>query len=77
MKWLVHIDKAMPDQWQAAAWKLERRYYKDYGANAHMRELEERIENMEKNNGREKAEELDKGNAHEKGSTPPGIERCT
>ncbi len=59
MKWLVHIDKAMPDQWQAAAWKLERRYYKDYGANAHMRELEERIENMEKNHGREKAEELD------------------
>lgn len=33
MKWLALIDKAAVEdgQWQAAAWKLERRYPRDYG----------------------------------------------
>lgn len=31
IKWLAMIDKAAIEQWQAAAWKLERRYPKDYG----------------------------------------------
>jgi hypothetical protein len=31
IKWLALIDKAAADTWQAAAWKLERRYPKDYG----------------------------------------------
>jgi hypothetical protein len=31
MKWLQMIDDAMPENWQAAAWKLERRYPDDYG----------------------------------------------
>lgn len=31
IKWLALIDKAAADTWQAAAWKLERRYPQDYG----------------------------------------------
>lgn len=31
IKWLAVIDKAAADSWQAAAWKLERRYPNDYG----------------------------------------------
>lgn len=31
IKWLALIDKAAVDTWQAAAWKLERRYPRDYG----------------------------------------------
>ena len=31
IKWLALIDKAAVDTWQAAAWKLERRYPEDYG----------------------------------------------
>ncbi len=30
-KWLDKIEDASESQWQAAAWKLERRYPKDYG----------------------------------------------
>lgn len=29
--WLAKIEKAASKSWQAAAWKLERRYPKDYG----------------------------------------------
>jgi len=29
--WLAKIEKAAIDHWQAAAWKLERRYPNDYG----------------------------------------------
>ena len=31
VKWLALIDKAAAETWQAAAWKLERRYPGDYG----------------------------------------------
>ena len=31
IKWLAVIDKAALEQWQAAAWKLERRYPREYG----------------------------------------------
>lgn len=31
MRWLALIDQAATMQWQAAAWKLERRYPEDYG----------------------------------------------
>ena len=31
IKWLAVIDKAAADSWQAAAWKLERRYPNEYG----------------------------------------------
>jgi len=31
VKWLALIDKAADTTWQAAAWKLERRYPSDYG----------------------------------------------
>lgn len=32
--WLAHIDAAMKDgSWQAAAWKLERRYYEHFSSN--------------------------------------------
>ena len=35
IKWLAVIDKAALDQWQAAAWKLERRYPREYGRQVH------------------------------------------
>jgi hypothetical protein len=31
VKWLAKIEAAAADHWQAAAWKLERRYPQDYG----------------------------------------------
>jgi hypothetical protein len=31
IKWLAKIEAAANDHWQAAAWKLERRYPNDYG----------------------------------------------
>lgn len=31
VRWLSKIDEAMEVQWQAAAWKLERRFPEDYG----------------------------------------------
>ncbi len=31
--WLQVIENAMKDSWQAAAWKLERRFYKYYSTN--------------------------------------------
>jgi hypothetical protein len=31
IKWLAMIDKAAVETWQAAAWKLERRYPQNYG----------------------------------------------
>ncbi len=31
VKWLARIEQATSEHWQAAAWKLERRYPKDYG----------------------------------------------
>jgi hypothetical protein len=35
VRWLAVIDKAAVEQWQAAAWKLERRYPRDYGRQVH------------------------------------------
>ena len=35
VRWLAVIDKASAEQWQAAAWKLERRYPRDYGRQIH------------------------------------------
>lgn len=35
IKWLAVIDRAAAEQWQAAAWKLERRYPRDYGRQVH------------------------------------------
>ena len=35
IKWLAVIDKASIEQWQAAAWKLERRYPREYGRQVH------------------------------------------
>lgn len=33
--WLARIEEAAKSQWQAAAWKLERRYPQDYGRTVH------------------------------------------
>lgn len=45
LKWLDVIDKAMDaENWQAAAWKLERRYYKHYGNNPVVREEIKQVE---------------------------------
>lgn len=36
VQWLAKIEKAANDgAWQAAAWKLERRYAREYGRNVH------------------------------------------
>lgn len=37
VKWLAMIEKAAVESWQAAAWKLERRYPGDYGRNDKLR----------------------------------------
>lgn len=47
LMWLDKIDKAMAESWQAAAWKLERRYYKHFSNNAQSIEHEERIRKLE------------------------------
>lgn len=45
-----HSDKVSDnvDRWQADAWMLERRWYKHYGSNVHLHELEERMKGVEK-----------------------------
>jgi len=45
--WLDKIDKAMVDSWQAAAWKLERRYYKYFSNNAQLIDQEGRLKVLE------------------------------
>jgi transposase len=47
LKWLDFIDKAMLESWQAAAWKLERRYFKHFSNNAQAIEHEERLSQIE------------------------------
>jgi hypothetical protein len=44
-----HSDKVSDnvDRWQADAWMLERRWYKHYGANVHLHELEDRMKKVE------------------------------
>lgn len=39
IKWLALIDKAATDSWQAAAWKLERRYPETFGRRVVQNEL--------------------------------------
>lgn len=39
IKWLALIDKAAAETWQAAAWKLERRYPEDYGRSVVRQEI--------------------------------------
>jgi len=55
LKWLEVIDKAMTDQWTAAAWKLERRYYEEFGTNPQTREemkkMDEAIADLKKKYG--------------------------
>jgi hypothetical protein len=59
--WLDKIDKAMNDGvWQAAAWKLERRYYRHFSNHAPIVEMEERIRKMEESLSRK-----DDGNGEE------------
>lgn len=46
--WLDKIDKAMNEgAWQAASWKLERRYHKHFSVHAPLLAMEERINKME------------------------------
>lgn len=42
VKWLIKIEKAASDgNWQAAAWKLERRYPKEYGRTVHEHKIDD------------------------------------
>lgn len=47
LMWLDKIDKAMTESWQAAAWKLERRYNKYFSVNAQSIEYEQRLNKLE------------------------------
>lgn len=48
LRWLAKIEKASDEgEWTAAAWKLERRFYKDYNNNLLQRENDERLEKLE------------------------------
>ncbi len=47
VKWLTKIDKAMEEQWQAAAWKLERRHNKYFSSQTAVLELNERLDKLE------------------------------
>jgi len=47
--WLEKIDEASAKgQWQAAAWKLERRHYKHFGRSADVMELAKQMDRIEK-----------------------------
>lgn len=83
--WLDKIDAAMVEQWQAAAWKLERRYYKDFSSNPLVRKelktLEKKLKRIEKRHRQGdvnvkiiEAKELDKGSNKTQRCITQGIE---
>ena len=43
----TEVIAARPERWQADAWLLERRWYKYFGANAQVNELNERLARLE------------------------------
>lgn len=47
----LHSNKitANIERWQGDAWMLERRWYKHYGSNVHLHELEDRMKKVEEN----------------------------
>jgi hypothetical protein len=47
------IIAARPERWQADAWLLERRWYKYFGPNAQVNELNERLDKIERNSTNE------------------------
>lgn len=50
--WLNYIDNAMKNgQWQAAAWKLERRHSKSYSANGAIIQLAEEVAELKRLHG--------------------------
>jgi hypothetical protein len=49
----------MADSWQAAAWKLERRYHKHFSSQAGLIEMNERLDKLER------TKEDDEGNESE------------
>lgn len=51
------IIAARPERWQADAWLLERRWYKYFGANAQINELNQRLANLEHGEDNEKGSE--------------------
>jgi hypothetical protein len=49
INWLDKIDQAMEEgQWQAAAWKLERRYFRYFGKSSDVMELAKKMDRIEK-----------------------------
>lgn len=53
------------DRWQADAWMLERRWYKHYGSNVHLNEMEERLKKIEE---KAKNKDVDNGTKTQEGS---------
>lgn len=53
------------DRWQADAWMLERRWYKHYGSNVHLNEMEERLKKIE---NKAKNRDVDNGTKTQEGS---------
>jgi hypothetical protein len=53
-----HKDKIASncDRWQADAWILERRWYKHYGSNVHLNEMEDRLKKVEEKANKKDAE---------------------
>lgn len=48
LKWLEKIDKASEIQWQAAAWKLERRHPESYGRDERVNDSENKDKDIDK-----------------------------
>jgi hypothetical protein len=72
--WLQVIQNAMVKEWTAAAWKIERRHFKDYSANPVVREemknLEKDIKKLKKKFGESHGKEAKE--IHSEGDKAPG-----
>lgn len=84
LKWLDVIENAMPENWQAAAWKLERRHFSEFSSNPVVREemkyITDEINKLKSQNGDnghgKEAKEMDSEGDQTSGSFTPGA-TCT
>lgn len=57
LRWLDRIEEASHEQWQASAWKLERRHHKHFSQNAALLEMNERLRKLEGNQNGQTSEQ--------------------